>query len=112
MRRLSMQSTNIFECICNMGWFFKLCYCTRTGADTSRVKRADAGLLLSDTITNLLLNWTSFVPNGLSGVGYGSQHLEALVKGTLPQRKVIDVSPRQPTPDDFHELLTNSMKLF
>jgi hypothetical protein len=38
--------------------------------------------------------------------------LDALVKGTLPQRKVIDVSPRQPTPDDFNRLLENSMTLF
>lgn len=78
----------------------------------SRVKAADAGLLIADTVTELLNHWTAFVPNGLSGVGYGSEHLESLVKGTLPQRKVIDVSPRQPTPDDFHEMLNNSMKLF
>lgn len=82
------------------------------GADISRVKAADAGLLISDKLIELLNNWSSFLPNGLKGVGYGSEHLDTLVKGTLPQRKVIDVSPRQPTPDDFHRLLDNSMKLF
>jgi len=83
-----------------------------TGADVSRVKAVDSGLLLSDTITSLLSNWTAFVPNGLQGVGYGSEHLESLVKGTLPQRKVIEVSPRQPTPEDFNKMLEDSMKLF
>jgi hydroxyacid-oxoacid transhydrogenase len=82
------------------------------GANISTAKRADAGPILADTITELLTHWTAFVPNGLRGVGYGSEHLEALVRGTLPQRKVIDVCPRQPTPDDLHNLLDSSMKLF
>lgn len=82
------------------------------GANVTNVKAADSGLLLSDTITSILSHWTAFVPNGLQGVGYGSQHLETLVKGTLPQRKVIEVSPRQPTPEDFNHMLESSMKLF
>lgn len=75
-------------------------------------KAADAGLLIAEYIVKLLDNWRKFVPNGLKEVGYSSEHLEMLVKGTLPQRKVIDVSPRQPTPDDIQQLLANSMKLF
>eukprot|EP00600_Ochromonadales_sp_CCMP1393_P014566 CAMPEP_0175004832 /NCGR_PEP_ID=MMETSP0005-20121125/4980_1 /TAXON_ID=420556 /ORGANISM="Ochromonas sp., Strain CCMP1393" /LENGTH=475 /DNA_ID=CAMNT_0016260017 /DNA_START=205 /DNA_END=1632 /DNA_ORIENTATION=- len=82
------------------------------GADTSQVKRADAGLLLADTILSILDHWTAFVPNGLREIGYGSEHLDTLVQGTLPQRKVIDVSPRQPTPDDLHFLLDKSMTIF
>lgn len=78
----------------------------------SRVKAADSGLLISDLLVNLLGNWSDFVPNGLQGVGYSSEHLDALVKGTLPQRKVIDVSPRQPKPEDFYKMLENSMTLF
>lgn len=105
--------------LCNIIFFLaymgsNLCFHTfsHSGADVSRVKAVDSGLLLSDTIIKILSSWTAFVPNGLQGVGYGSEHLEALVKGTLPQRKVIEVSPRQPTPEDFNHMLENSMKLF
>ena len=96
------------DCCIIVIYFFNF----QTGADISRVKAADAGLLISDKLKELLSNWSYFVPNGLEGVGYGSEHLDALVKGTLPQRKVIDVAPRQPTPDDFYRMLDNSMKLF
>ena len=82
------------------------------GADVSRVKSVDAGLLLSDTLLQLLDHWRRFIPDGLRGVGYGTEHMDALVKGTLPQRKVLDVSPRQPTPEDLHRLLTESLTLF
>ena len=76
------------------------------------MKTADAGLLISDKVTELLSHWSSFMPNGLEGGGYRTEHLDQLVKGTLPQRKVIDVSPRQPTPDDIYHMLESSMKLF
>eukprot|EP01034_Spumella_vulgaris_P029748 gene29748-36843_t len=81
------------------------------GANITNRKASDSGLILADTIRELLSHW-AFVPNGLSAVGYDSSHLAALVKGTLPQRKVIDVAPRQPKPDDFHEMLENSMKCY
>ena len=51
--------------------------------------------------------------DGLSGVGYRSDiDLDRLVKGTLPQRKVLDVAPKRVQPDDIAALLSNSMKLF
>ena len=78
----------------------------------SNVSPADAGLLLADTIRSLLSNWTAFVPDGLQALGYGSADTDRLVRGTLPQRKVIDVAPRQPTADDFHRMLEDSFKLF
>ena len=52
------------------------------------------------------------MPDGLAALGYGPQHVAGLVRGTLPQRKVIDVAPRQPTPEDFQRMLEESMKLF
>jgi hydroxyacid-oxoacid transhydrogenase len=82
-----------------------------TGANVANVKSADAGLVIADRLTTLLQRW-NFMPDGLSGVGYGSEDLDRLIQGTLPQRKVIDVSPRQPSPDDIGRLFENSMKLF
>ena len=66
---------------------------------------------MAETIQTLLSHWR-FVPDGLGALGYGSQHVAGLVRGTLPQRKVIDVSPRQPSPEDFQRMLVESMKLY
>jgi len=82
------------------------------GANVNNVKPADAGLLLADTIQSLLSHWTAFVPDGLGALGYGSADIERLVKGTLPQKKVIDVAPRQPSVEDFQWMLEDSFKLF
>jgi len=45
-------------------------------------------------------------------LGYEEADIEMLVKGTLPQRKVLDISPRQASPDDLAALFSKSMKLF
>jgi hydroxyacid-oxoacid transhydrogenase len=82
------------------------------GANVAQVKAKDAGLLLKDTIVSLLDRWRGFVPDGLHEMGYGSQDLERLVKGALPQRKVLDIAPRQAKPEDLQMLLEKSMKLF
>jgi hydroxyacid-oxoacid transhydrogenase len=82
------------------------------GANINNVKAADAGLLIADTLVNLLGRWQAFVPDGLNAVGYTNDHLEMLVKGTLPQKKVLDVSPRKVNPDDIRTLISDSMRLF
>ena len=82
------------------------------GANVNNVKAADAGLLIADTLVALLGRWQAFVPDGLHKVGYTADHLELLVKGTLPQKKVLDVSPKKVHPDDIRMLLSDSMRLF
>lgn len=82
------------------------------GADVSRVKTNDAGLVLADTILKLLDRWSEFIPDGLNAIGYEDRDIDMLVKGTLPQRKVLDISPRQASPDDLGNLFMKSMKLF
>ena len=34
-------------------------------------------------------------PNGLKGIGYGSEHIPDLVEGTLPQHRVTKLSPNR-----------------
>ncbi len=82
------------------------------GIDTRNLKARDAGRAISDNLIQLLHRWERFVPNGLSGIGYNSDHIGKLVSGTVPQRKIIDVAPRQPSADDFSLLFEQSMKLF
>jgi hypothetical protein len=60
----------------------------------------------------LLDRWSDFIPDGLNAIGYEDDDIDMLVKGTLPQRKVLDISPRQANPDDLGNLFMKSMKLF
>ena len=62
------------------------------GADCTGAKDEDAGAILADRIVALMRQLGA--PNGLSALGYGSQHIPALVEGTLPQHRVTKLSPR------------------
>ncbi len=62
------------------------------GADCSGARAEDAGAILADRI--ILLMRQLGAPNGLSALGYASQHIPALVEGTLPQHRVTKLSPR------------------
>ncbi|GAA6001820.1 hydroxyacid-oxoacid transhydrogenase [Rhodotorula paludigena] len=59
--------------------------------DTSRVPDADIGPLLHDRIARFLVGLD--VPRGLKAIGYKSGDVDELVKGTLPQRRVLDLAP-------------------
>jgi hydroxyacid-oxoacid transhydrogenase len=48
-------------------------------------------------------------PNGLRGLGYGSQDVPALVEGTLPQHRVTKLSPRPAGPEELARLFENSL---
>ena len=62
------------------------------GVNCSGAKAEDAGAILADRIVSLMRQLGA--PNGLSALGYGSQHIPALVEGTLPQHRVTKLSPR------------------
>ncbi|GAA5993138.1 hypothetical protein JCM10908_001306 [Rhodotorula pacifica] len=59
--------------------------------DTARVSDADLGPLLFDRIARFLVSLD--VPRGLKALGYKSGDVDELVKGTLPQRRVLDLAP-------------------
>jgi hydroxyacid-oxoacid transhydrogenase len=77
------------------------------GADVSNVRADDAGRLLSDTLTQLMLDLK--MPNGLQALGYGPEDIPALVEGTLPQHRVTKLSPRPAGPDDLAKLFEAAM---
>lgn len=60
------------------------------GIDTSRVADSDIGPLLHDRIARFLVGLD--VPRGLAGIGYADADVAELVKGTLPQRRVLDLA--------------------
>ncbi len=80
------------------------------GADISRAKPADAGDILADQLIRLMQRLG--VPNGLSAVGYTRADIPALVEGTLPQHRVIKLSPRPAGRDEFAQLFEKSMVIW
>jgi hydroxyacid-oxoacid transhydrogenase len=52
------------------------------------------------------------MPNGLKAVGFGTQDVENLVEGTLPQHRVTKLSPRPAQAEDLTQLFMDSMTLW
>ena len=78
------------------------------GMDTANVPKGEAGDILARGIIDLMKK--AKIPNGLSGVGYTAADADKLVEGTLPQQRVIGLSPRPFTPEDLKSLFLESMK--
>ena len=78
------------------------------GADCSGAKDEDAGAILADRIVSLMRQLGA--PNGLSALGYGSQHIPALVEGTLPQHRVTKLSPRAADAEDLAAIFEDALR--
>jgi alcohol dehydrogenase class IV len=61
------------------------------GAEVRGVGAAEAGACLSDRIVALMR--AAQVPNGLAGVGYGEADLDALTRGAIVQKRLLDNAP-------------------
>jgi len=77
------------------------------GADISDKRPADAGRILADKVTEFMRRLG--IPNGLSAVGYTSDDIPALVKGTLPQHRVTKLSPRPVGEEELTALFEDAM---
>ena len=80
------------------------------GADVSGVPLADAGACLADQIVTLMRQ--TGMPDGLASIGYTPGDLDALVESTLPQQRIIAMSPRPPDPAAFRQLFLDSMRIW
>lgn len=80
------------------------------GANIEGSGPEDAGDLLADAIITLIRQID--VPNGLQAVGYTANDLDDLVSGTLPQHRVVKLSPRPVGPAELKDLFRNSLKLW
>ena len=65
---------------------------------------------LADAIIKLMR--ATGMPNGLSDVGFGSNDIEDLVQGTLPQHRVTKISPRPAKAEDLRKMFAESMTLW
>ena len=80
------------------------------GQNVSDASLEDAGELLADAIVSLIRRVN--VPNGLSAIGYTPDDIDKLVEGTLPQRRVVNISPRPVGASELRSLFTDSMTLW
>lgn len=62
------------------------------GKDISNVKKESAGEVLSEALSEFLVGLGD-QPRGLSALGFGKEHLDALVEGTIPQHRVLMLAP-------------------
>ncbi|MCJ1430936.1 hypothetical protein MMC27_000286 [Xylographa pallens] len=62
------------------------------GVDVSRVKRESAGEVLSEALAEFLVGLGD-QPRGLRALGFRPEHLDDLIEGTLPQRRVLMLAP-------------------
>ena len=79
-------------------------------ADISNLLVTDAGKALGGALVELMHELG--LPNGLSAVGYTSDDIPALVDGTLPQHRVINLSPRPAGAAELASLFEKSMTLW
>jgi hydroxyacid-oxoacid transhydrogenase len=80
------------------------------GVDVDGARDEDAGMVLADALVRLVR--TLELPNGLKALGYGPEHVDALVAGTLPQHRVTKLSPRPADEAELRRLFLESMTLW
>lgn len=62
------------------------------GVDISNVKKESAGEVLSEALAEFLAKLGD-QPRGLKQLGFGREHLDGLVEGTMPQARVLMLAP-------------------
>ena len=80
------------------------------GTDIEGTGPEDAGDLLADAIVGLIRQID--IPNGLEAVGYSSDDVYELVAGTLPQQRVVKLSPRPVGAPELRQLFLDSLRLW
>lgn len=71
--------------------------------ELANIKDEDLGRVLREEIQKFLDGLA--VPRGLTKVGYGTQDIETLARGMLPQRRVLDLAPGLAGKDNQNEEL-------
>ncbi|KIW04238.1 uncharacterized protein PV09_04544 [Verruconis gallopava] len=62
------------------------------GVDVSNVKKESAGEVLSEALAEFLIKLGD-QPRGLKALGFTHDHIDDLVEGTLPQKRVLMLAP-------------------
>ena len=77
------------------------------GFDDGSASPNEAGEIIADGIVGLMR--ATGIPNGLTGVGYEVDQLDRLVEGTIPQKRLLNLSPRPVAEAELRALLEGSL---
>ena len=77
------------------------------GADIKGAAPEDAGRIVSDRVIYFMKRLN--VPNGLGAIGYTEKDIPDLVEGTLPQHRVIKLSPKPVDREDLIRIFQDAM---
>ncbi|XP_068626953.1 probable hydroxyacid-oxoacid transhydrogenase, mitochondrial isoform X1 [Battus philenor] len=80
------------------------------GANISGKKQEDAGRVLSEIILKYMDKMN--VENGLSAIGYSVEDIPQLVKGALPQHRLLKIAPVPQSEEDLSKILEDSLMLY
>ncbi|KAK3088757.1 hypothetical protein FSP39_023402 [Pinctada imbricata] len=80
------------------------------GADVTNKKNADAGAVLGDKLREIMRDLE--IPDGITALGFTKDDIPALVQGTLPQHRVIKLSPRPAGEEEITEIFNNCLKVY
>jgi hydroxyacid-oxoacid transhydrogenase len=80
------------------------------GAEVDQSSPEDAGNVLADRLVQLMQLLE--MPNGLSAIGFTPEDAPALAKGTLPQQRVTQLSPRTASESDLTGLFEAALRLW
>lgn len=83
------------------------------GVDITHAKRESAGEILADAVSGFL-DLLGDQPRGLRDLGFGLEHIDGLVEGTIPQARVLMLAPGlakelQQEKDQLHRLFEDAM---
>ena len=78
------------------------------GAETENAGLEDAGKILAERVVYFMRRLN--IPNGLGAVGYGPEDIARLVEGTLPQHRVVKLSPRPANAEDLAQIFKDAMR--
>ena len=78
------------------------------GADVSGADVADGGNLLADRIIAMMKE--TGIPNGIGDVGFSEEDIPNLVKGTLPQQRLLVMSPKSVAEPELIHLFKNALR--
>lgn len=77
------------------------------GADVANIPMARSGEILAERLISMMR--ATGMPNGLAGLGYGRGDLDALTERALPQRRLLDIGPRNIDRAELRQLFENAL---
>ena len=77
------------------------------GANVEGAALEDAGNILADRVIEMMRQ--TGIPNGLRGVGYSEDDLDALTDRAFPQKRLLDNSPLPPDRDQLLGLFRDAL---